>query len=109
MKNKAQKICKKIFAVLIIGTLLAMLILPGVVLSLEKRDADAFLDGMVAALTFIVLLILLLHEIAYYNALHYFLGDPKIKTKVKTILFGMLFLGNSGLLLMEGLYILSYL
>ena len=109
MKNKAQRICKKIFAALIIITLLSMLILPGVVFALEKRDGDAFLDGLAAALTFIVLSVSLLQEIAYYNALNYFLGDPETKTKLKTFLFGALFLGTSVLLLMEAMDILLYL
>ncbi|MBR4864008.1 MAG: hypothetical protein IKU07_05475 [Oscillospiraceae bacterium] len=107
MKNKSQRICKKIFAVMIIVTLLSMLILPGMVFAWEKSDGDAFLDGMFAAWTFILLLVMLAHEIVYYNALNYFLGDATTKTKRKSVLFALLFLVNTVFVVLETLCILN--
>ena len=107
MKNKSQRICKKIFAVMIIVTLLSMLILPGMVFALEKSDGDAFLDGMFAVWTFILLLVVLLHEIVYYNALYYFLGDAATKTMRKSVVFALLFLVNTVFVILETLCILN--
>lgn len=104
-KNRAQKICKICYIVILTLTFLLACLYVGLVLQSGQDPDGKYVAYVGFGFLILGLPVVMLHELLFYISIRYFLADRAHKTWKKTLLFVTLFLLNLFFVVKEFLYL----